>query len=119
MDIITLVEGSSNSGIFDSADRDDKSVLKISRDAPRDGAGYITYNGDSISVLTGSSSAAISLSAPTLRIGNNLESMRPGTEYSVTLFDPDQNTNSGIQDVLAVYDDRDIIPTMRIGILSL
>ena len=115
VDIITLVEGSSNSGIFDSADRDDKSVLKILRDAPRGGAGYITYNGDSISVLTGSSSAAISLSAPTLRIGNDLESMRPGTEYSVTLFDPDQNTNSGIQDVLAVHDDRDIIPTMRIG----
>ena len=114
-DIITLVENSSNSGIFDSADRDDKSVLKIFRDASRDGAGYITYNGDSISVLTGSSSAAISLSAPTLRIGNDLESMRPGTEYSVTLFDPDQNTNSGIQDVLAVYDERDIIPTMRIG----
>ena len=114
-DIITLVETASNSGIFDSADRDGKSILKTLRDAPRGRAGSITYNDDSISVLTGPSSATISLNAPTLRIGDGSESLKPGTEYSVTLFDPDQNTNSGVQDMLAVYDDRDIIPTMRIG----
>ena len=114
-DILTLVETAPNSGIFDSADRDGKSILKTLRDAPRGRAGSITYNDDSISVLTGPSSATISLNTPTLRIGDGSESLKPGTEYSVTLFDPDQNTNSGIQDVLAVYDDRDIIPTMRIG----
>lgn len=113
--IVTLVETLPNSGIFDSVDKNNKSTLKTLRDAPRDRAGSITYNDKSFSVLTGSSSATLSLGTPTLTIGDGSESLKPGTRYQLTLFDPDQNINSNLQDVLTVLDDSTPIPTMRIG----
>jgi len=67
-EIITLVEDGPNSGIFDSADNGDQSVIGILDDAPRGQTGTITYNKNSISVLTGSSSATVSLENPTLTI---------------------------------------------------
>ena len=115
--ILTLVETSDNSGIFDSIDGSDTSVLKILRDAPRGRAGSITYNDDSFSILTGSSSASISLgpSSPTLVIEAGNTSLKPGKEYSLALVDSDQNTNSHTNDVLQVSEDDTVIPTMRIG----
>ena len=59
--ILTVVENNPNSGIFDNADNDDESTLGILADAPRGQSGSITYNKKSISVLTGSSTANISL----------------------------------------------------------
>ena len=114
-EIITLVEDGPNSGIFDSADNDDQSILGILDDAPRGQTGSITYDKNSISVLTGSSSATISLENPTLKIGNGFQSLKPGTEFPVTLIDPDQNINTGSRDDLDVFRDTAIIPSLTIG----
>ena len=114
-EIITLVENGPNSGIFDSADDNDQSTLGILDDAPRGQTGSITYNKNSISVLTGSSSATVSLENPTLTIGNGFQSLKPGTKFPVTLFDPDQNINSGSRDHLDVFRDTAIIPSLTIG----
>jgi len=114
-EIITLVEDGPNSGIFDSADNDDQSTLGILDDAPRGQTGSITYDKNSISVLTGSSSATVSLENPTLTIGNGFQSLTPGTKFPVTLIDPDQNINSGARDDLDVFRDTTIIPSLTIG----
>jgi len=114
-EIITLVEDGPNSGIFDSADNDDQPTLGILDDAPRGQTGSITYDKNSISVLTGSSSATISLKNPTLKIGNGFQSLKPGTEFPVTLIDPDQNINTGSRDDLDVFRDTAIIPSLTIG----
>ena len=114
-EIITLVEDGPNSGIFDSADNDDQSTLGILDDAPRGQTGSITYDKNSISVLTGSSSATVYLENPTLTIGNGFQSLKPGTEFPVTLIDPDQNINSGARDDLDVFRDTAIIPSLTIG----
>jgi hypothetical protein len=114
-EIITLVEDGPNSGIFDTADNNDQSTLGILDDAPRGQTGSITYNQNSISILTGSSSATVSLENPTLNIGNGFQSLKPGTEFPVILVDPDQNINSGSRDDLDVFRATAIIPSMTIG----
>ena len=112
--IITLVENGPNSGIFESFDSNDQSTIGILKDAPRGQTGQINYNQDSISVLTGFSTASVSLSEPVLTIGNGA-ALRPGTEYPVILIDPDQNLNTGARDDLDVFRETALIPTVTIG----
>ncbi len=114
-EIITLVEDGPNSGIFDSADNGDQSVIGILDDAPRGQTGSITYDKNSISILTGSSSATVSLENPTLTIGTGFQSLKPGTEFPVILVDPDQNINSEARDHLDVFRATAIIPSLTIG----
>ena len=109
-EIVTLVEQRPNSGIFESYDSDNQSVIGILGDAPRGQTGQITYNKKSTSVLTGFSTASVSLNnKPMLSIGND-ESLRPGTEYSVLLIDHDQNLNPGLRDHLDVFRTTALIP---------
>ena len=115
-EIITLVEDGPNSGIFDNAaDNGDQSVIGILDDAPRGQTGSITYDKNSISILTGSSSATVSLENPTLTIGTGFQSLKPGTEFPVILVDPDQNINSEARDHLDVFRATAIIPSLTIG----
>ena len=113
--IITLVEKGPNSGIFEGFDSNDQSVIGILDNAPRGQTGQINYNQDSLSVLTGLSTASVSLNRePVLTIGNGND-LRPGTEYPVILIDPDQNLNTGANDDLDVFRETAIIPTVTIG----
>ncbi len=114
-EILTLVEDGPNSGIFDSGDNANQSTLGILANAPRGQGGIITYNKQSISVLTGTSTATISVPNPSLRIGDGVQSLKSGTEFPVVLVDPDQNLNSDLRDDLDVFRDSAIIPTLRIG----
>ncbi|MDH3278679.1 MAG: peptidase [Nitrosopumilus sp.] len=113
--IITLVEKGPNSGIFEGFDSNDQSVISILDNAPRGQTGQINYNRDSLSVLTGLSTASVFLDdEPTLTIGNGND-LRPGTKYPVILIDPDQNLNTGANDDLDVFREAAIIPTVTIG----
>ena len=113
--IATLVEKGPNSGIFESFDSNDQSIIGILSDAPRGQTGQINYNKKSASVLTGFSTASIGINEkPVLTIGNG-GTLSPGTEYPVTLTDPDQNINSGTRDDLDVFRDTAIIPTITLG----
>ena len=112
--IITLVENGPNSGIFESFDPNDQSTIGIRADAPRGQTGQITYNEDSISILTGFSDASVLLSEPVLTIEGS-GTLRPGTEYSVILTDPDQNLNTGARDDLDVFRATSIIPSITVG----
>ncbi|CAD6525608.1 conserved exported hypothetical protein [metagenome] len=113
--IVTLVENGPNSGIFDSADDSDKSTISILANAPRGQTGQIEYNKKSTSVLTGSSTSTISINQPALTVGDGPKSLIPGTKYPVTLFDPNQNINSGSREHLDVFRDTSLVPTLKIG----
>ena len=113
-EIITLVEDGPNSGIFDTGDNNDQSTLGILNNAPRGQAGSITYDKKSISVLTGSSSANVSLDGPVLAIGDGSQ-LTPGKEFPVILVDPDQNINSGSRDHLDVFRETALIPSITVG----
>jgi len=113
--IVTLVEEGPYSGLFDSSDDSDQSTIRILNDAPRGQTGIIEYNDQSISVLSGFTTASVSLDEPTLTIGDGFNLLRPGTEVPIILFDPDQNINSGANDDLDVFRDSSLIPTLEIG----
>ena len=113
--IITLVEQGPNSGIFESFDSNDESTIGILPNAPRGNAGSIEYNDNSVSILTGFSTASVSLQKPDLQIGDNFKTIRPGTEIPIVLVDPDQNINSGAKEDLDVSSDTSLIPTLKIG----
>ena len=113
--IVTIVEEGPFSGIFDNADDNDKSNIGILRNAPRGETATIEYNEESISVLTGFSTASVSLDKPSLTIGGGTSTLRPGTEVPIVLVDPDQNINSGSRDDLDVFRETSIIPTLEIG----
>ncbi len=115
LEIITLVEDGPNSGIFDNGDDSNQSTLGVLDDAPRGQTGTITYNKNSISVLTGSSTATFAFSNPTITIGDGSQSLKAGTEYPVILVDLDQNINSGSEDSLDAFSDSTILPTLKIG----
>ncbi len=111
-DIITLVEDKPNSGMFVNYDRDKISNLGVSDTAPRGHPGYIQYNDDTISVLTGSSTASLSTKPPiTIEVGES----RPGTKIPVLLIDSDQNLNPTAGDDLLVSRASASIPTIRTG----
>lgn len=112
-DIVTVVETSRNSGVFDGTDSSSRSVLGTAASAPRGLAGYLEYDGRVAEVITGSATASFS-AGPTLSVGESGD-LRPGTRNQVTLHDPDQNLSSDRPDRLSVSDPASIIPTMRIG----
>ena len=113
--IVTLVESGPNSGIFESFDSSDQSTIMIASDAPRGQIGSIEYNEESVSVLTGSSSASVSLQKPDLKIGGTSTTLNPGTEIPIILVDPDQNINTGSEDDLDVFRNTSLVPTLKIG----
>ena len=114
-DIVTLVEEGPYSGLLDSGDFSHLSTIGILKDAPRGETGIIDYNDTPISVLTGFTTASVSLDEPTLTVGDGFSLLRPGTEVSIVLTDPDQNFNSGADDDLDVFQDFSLIPTFKIG----
>jgi hypothetical protein len=113
--IVTLVEDSPNSGLFDNADNNDESTITILSNAPRGQSGQIEYNEESLSVLTGLSTASVSVNKPSLTIGDNSKTLVPGTKFPVILADSDQNLNSGARDHLDVFRDSSLLPTLKIG----
>jgi hypothetical protein len=104
--IVTLVESEPNSGIFESFDTSHTSVIGILSNAPRGQTATITYNDKSTSIVSGFSTASISMSGGELLAGK---------ENSLTLVDNDQNINYGSRDILNVFRDTSIIPTLNIG----
>jgi hypothetical protein len=104
--IVTLVESEPNSGIFESFDTSNISTIGILQNAPRGQSATLTYNDKSTSIISGFTTATISMSNGKLS---------PGQQYTVTLVDTDQNVNSGSRDILNIFRDTAIIPTLKLG----
>ncbi|MFB5630319.1 MAG: peptidase [Nitrosopumilaceae archaeon] len=106
--IVTLVESERNTGIFESFDSSNISTIGIQPNAPRGQSATITYNDQTTSILSGSTTASISMSSASGKL-------IPGQLNTITLTDNDQNTNSGSRDILNVFRDTAIIPTLKLG----
>lgn len=106
--IVTLVESEPNSGIFHSFDYNDDSVIGISSSAPRGQSATIEYNSKTTSIVTGDSTASLSL-------GISSAQFNPGQKAIITLVDSDQNLNPGADEDLDVFRSTAIIPTLKIG----
>ncbi len=106
--IITLVESEPNSGIFRSYDYNDNSVIGILSSAPRGQSASIEYNSKTTSIVTGDSTASLSLAISGTQFN-------PGQKATITLVDNDQNVNPGVDEDLDVFRSSAIIPTLQIG----
>lgn len=106
--IVTLVESEPNSGIFHSFDYNDNSVIGISNSAPRGQSASIEYNSKATSIVTGDSTASVSLTITGPQFN-------PGQKATITLVDNDQNLNPGTDEDLDVFRSSAIIPSLRIG----
>lgn len=104
--IITLVESSPNSGIFQSYGSSNESVVGIKNDAPRGQSATIKYNDKKISILSGPATASINL-------GDS--GAIPGKSTPVKVVDNDQNIDSNKRDILDVFRSSAIIPTLQLG----
>lgn len=104
--IVTLVESQPNSGIFENFDFGDQSNIRMKSTAPRGQSATIEYNSKSLSIVSGLSTAGISLGT-TQPVS--------GQKVPVTVKDLDQNINSGAKDKLDVFRSSAIIPSLTIG----
>ncbi len=107
-EIVTIVESEPNSAIFENYDTSFESTIGILSNAPRGQSAIIVYNDESKSILSGSSTASLSLDAS----GGQFNA---GQEAVVTVVDIDQNVNSGERDDLVIFRSSAIIPTLQIG----
>ncbi len=106
--IVTMVESEPNSAIFKNFDNSNEANIGILGNAPRGLSATIQYNDESISIISGTFTASISLDAP----GGQFNA---GQEATVTIVDSDQNVNSGFRDELEVFRSSDIIPSLELG----
>ena len=106
--IVTFLESEPNSAIFENFDFSDQSTITILNNAPRGQSDAIKYNSKSVSILSGTFTASVS-------IGLRDAQFNPGQKNAVTLVDPDQNINSGSREHLDVFRSSAIIPSLQIG----
>ncbi|MBI2006432.1 MAG: peptidase, partial [Nitrosopumilales archaeon] len=112
--IVTFAETEPNSGIFVNSDYQAKSNTKISSSAPRGQSAIIEYNSQSVSIVSGTFTASVSLGEKASK-SMQLSTLIPGKKFAVTLVDPDQNLSSMKKDDFHVYNSTAIIPSIQIG----
>src|SRR3989304_2583904 len=106
--IITLVESEPNSAIFENFDTSNESTIGILSNAPRGQSATIEYNDKSTSILSGPSTASISMTPK----GSQFNA---GQQTPVTVVDNDQNVNSGSRDILNIFRSTAIVPSLQLG----
>ncbi|MDE1844855.1 MAG: peptidase [Thaumarchaeota archaeon] len=105
--LVTFVETGPHTGIFQSSFAS-VSTIGTLPNAPRDHSGSITYNLQSASIVSGTSTAS-------LAIGNGQSQFGPGQRATITLVDNTQNINSNLVDNLDIFRTSAKIPTLKIG----
>ncbi len=105
--LVTFVETGPHTGIFESSFTG-ASTIGILPNAPRSHSGSITYNLQSASIVSGTTTAS-------LNVGNSQSQFGPGQRETITLVDNDQNINSNLVDQLDVFRSSAKIPTLKIG----
>jgi len=105
--LVTFVETFTNSGIFQSS-YNSKSTIGILSNAPRFQSASISYNSGSVSIISGTATASLS-------VGTAGGQFNPGQKETITLVDSDQNFNAAIVEHLDDFRSSAIIPTLKIG----
>jgi len=105
--LATFVETGPHTGVFESS-YSAVSTIGILQNAPRYHSGSITYNLQSASIVSGTSTASLTL-------GTGQSQFNPGQRETITLVDDTQNLNSNQIDQLDVFRSSAKIPSLTIG----
>jgi len=123
--LVTFVETAPNSGIFESS-YGSNSVIGILNNAPRGQSATISYNSQSISILSGTTNADLSLGTPpNVQLNSNQKptlslvapsgQLNPGQKATITLVDNNQNLNGAIVERLDDFRSSAMLPTLKLG----
>ncbi len=105
--LVTFVETGPNTGVFTS-NYNGLSTIGMLPGAPRGQAGSIEYDLQSTSIVSGTTTAGLTL-------GGGQQTFGPGQREQVTLNDPAQVLNSGIAETLNIFRSSAVVPTLKIG----
>jgi len=106
---VTLTESSPNSGVFETFDSGDISIILTTDDALRGTNGVIDYNDSPVSILTNFSYGSVDIQ-PIDAEWNS------GEEIPIVIFDSDMNKNSLVDEDLEVFNPNiAIIPALTTG----
>lgn len=105
--LVTFIETSPNSGVFES-DYDSISTIGTPQNAPRGQSGSIEYNEQTVSIVSGTTSASLTL-------GSGQSQFSSGQVEPITLTDPTQVHNSAIIETLDDFRSSVQVPTLKIG----
>lgn len=112
--LVTFVETGPNTGVFES-DYNSISTIGVSQNAPRSQSGTIEYNLQSTSIVTGLTTAGLTLGSGQNQLVPAQNQFAPGQRQPISLIDPTQVLNSGIIETLNVFRSSAIVPTLKIG----
>lgn len=105
--LVTFVETGPHTGVFQSS-YSGVSTIGILQNAPRYHSGSITYNLQSASIVSGTTTAS-------LTVGTGQGTFNPGQRETITLVDDTQNLNSNQIDQLDIFRTSAKIPSLTIG----
>ncbi|HEY8110160.1 MAG TPA: peptidase, partial [Candidatus Nitrosotenuis sp.] len=114
-EIVTFVETEPNTGIFESADDNSQSNIKILSNAPRGQSATIEYNSKSYSIVSGTNDAGMSFGTNNAAMSLGTSQLLPGQRIPLTVVDSDQNINPSSRDKLDIFRSSALIPSLTIG----
>ena len=107
VDLVTMTETGSNTGVFESFDTNGDAQFETTSEAAADTKIVFSYGGNSVDMIITYNDAVISLDA-----GGDWS---PGQTATVSVNDPDQNRNPTSAETLSVGDETATIPTIKMG----
>ena len=108
-DDVVMTESGANTGVFESWNADGESEIYTKTAATADKQHTFKYAGNSVDVIIAYNDAIITMTAP----GSG--DWEPGTAATITVVDPDLNTNPGSAETLSIGNSSSVIPTIIIG----
>ena len=107
--MFVMTENGANTGVFESWNADGESEIYTKTGATADSQHTFKYAGNSVDVIIAYNDAIITMTAP----GSG--DWEPGTAATITVVDPDLNTNPGSTETLSIGNSSSVIPTIIVG----
>ncbi|HEX5457098.1 MAG TPA: peptidase [Candidatus Nitrosotalea sp.] len=111
--LVTFVETGPHTGVFESSYAGVSTIGTLSN-APRYHSGSITYNLQSASIVSGTTTASLTIGTGQSQSGSQNQ-FGPGQRQTITLVDNTQNLNSNTIEQLDDFRSSAKIPTLKIG----
>ena len=111
--LVTFVETGPHTGVFESSYAGVSTIGTLSN-APRYHSGSITYNLQSASIVSGTTTASLTVGPDQSQSGSQSQ-FGPGQRQTITLVDNTQNLNSNTIEQLDDFRSSAKIPTLKIG----
>jgi hypothetical protein len=105
---VTFTETGANTGVFESFDATGASEVITQESAGADGITIFSYGGNSASMIITYNDASVTM-------GEAGQTWDPATAVTISVNDPDANKNPTSAETLAIGNELNVIPTIKVG----